>query len=173
MATQREASISLRRMLQRALKRPNDGRLPFRPVVWDTTGLTEPDHPTRVLVSFDMGAHASGWWRNAEYDRCWHVSISHPAGVVAGERPHHIEPPSVAETQAWARAAFPVPYRWCWLEPPASPDSYDVQQQRRRPGVAHIRLFLDRRSRAILPRGEVYNLLPWADGASPSQVFRS
>lgn len=155
-----------------------------------TTALLEPDRPTRICLTYDFGTHASGWWRNSDYDRCWHVSISHPQenrlaisrigtpeGLLEIQSPHPlhgkqfvgqvVEPPSDEETRAWARAAFPHHYRWCWIEPPASRlDPY------RLPGVSHVRLFLNQQDQPIKPEGEVYRLKPYPDGSSPEKIFR-
>lgn len=52
-------------------------------------------------------------------------------------------------------------------------DAASVLDVYRMPHVAHVRLFLDRQNRPILPEGEVYTLKPWDDGSSPEKVFRS
>jgi hypothetical protein len=67
----------------------------------------------------------------------------------------------------WGRAAFGGEVTKAWIEPPAS--ALDLY---RLPNVGHVRLFLDRESRPILPEGEVYHLKPWSDGSSPEKVFR-
>lgn len=134
---------------------------------WDTVALLEPDRPTRIMLTYDVGYHLCGWWRNSDYDRCYHLSISHPANPTPGLAPARLEAPSTAEVAAWARAAFPEHYRWTWTEPPAS-----ILDPYRRPGVAHVRLFTDKAGRPLLPEGEVYDLKPYADGTSPEKVHR-
>ena len=136
-----------------------------------TFALLEPDRPVCVFYTYDHGYHASGWWRNSDYERCYHLSLSHPVFDPAG-RFSHPEPPSDAETREWATAAWPTDWQKAWLEPPASVLSIDVLEGRRRPGVSHVRLFLDVHLEPILPEGEVYNLKPLSDGTSPEKVFR-
>lgn len=150
---------------------PNPPSTRMRSHVWDTVALTEPGRPTRVMMTLNVGTHASGWWRNSEYDRCLHLSISHPVKVPGSLR-GGLEEASLAEVQAWARAAFPDHYRMTWTEPPAKVFDQDVLANRRRPGVWHVRLFLDRNNQPIQPEGEVYNLKPWDDGTSPEKAFR-
>jgi len=136
-----------------------------------TNSLLEPDRPICVIYTYDVGYHSSGWWRNSEYERCFHLSLSHqkldPAGWQVG-----IEAPTESEIHEWAKLAWPTDWKKAWLEPPASVLSIDVLEQRRYPGVGHVRLFLDLSLTPILPTGEVYNLKPFADGASPEKVFR-
>lgn len=161
---------SLEQLRRNAMGDPNPTQGTMSLHVWDTVGLTEPDRPTRVMLTLDVGTHASGWWRNSDYDRCLHLSISHP--VVLAGHVLRLEAATLDEVRAWARAAFPDHYRMTWTEPPASLFDQDVLLDRRRPGVWHVRLFLDRQNRPIQPEGEVYNLKPWAEGDSPEKVFR-
>lgn len=164
----RSPAPRLRELRRVAYRNPWHGQEIIDPRhAWDTSAILEPGRPTRIMLTFDIGYHASGWWRNSDYDRCYHLSISHPAHPTPGLAPAHLEPPSTAEVAAWARAAFPLHYPWTWTEPPASTlDPY------RRPGVAHVRLFTDQRGQPILPEGEVYDLKPYVDGTSPEKVDR-
>lgn len=34
-----------------------------------------------VIMTRDIGYHTSGWWKNPDYERCFHVSISYPGGT--------------------------------------------------------------------------------------------
>lgn len=159
----------LRILMTRAKSRPWDGSATVLSRHYlDTTALTEPGRPVRIVLTYDVGHHACGWWRNSDYNQCWHLSVSWPAGVpVPGRPPTYLEAPPDAEVRAWARALFGEHVVWTWTEPPASTlDPY------RRPGVAHVRLFTDRAGAPILPEGEVYDLKPWHDGTSPAKVFR-
>jgi hypothetical protein len=153
-----------------ARRRPWNGRgIPARPE--RMFGLTEPGRPTSVMLSFDQGTHASGWWRNSTYDSCFHLSIAH-----LGDDGRTLESPSDTEVRAWARAAFPQHYAWTWTERPldlgAAVQSTERCGVERLPHVAHVRLFTDRAGIPILPRGEVYDLVPYLDGTSPEKVFR-
>lgn len=143
----------------------------------DTTAITEPGRLTRVMFSLDVGYHASGWFANSDYERCLHLSVSHPrpdivevkhqppdlgGGSYLGVR---TEAPTDGEVRAWGRVLFRDHCRMAWLEPPAS-----VFDRYRTPGVSHLRLYLDQEDRPIQPRGEVYHLRPFEDGSSPEKI---
>jgi hypothetical protein len=143
----------------------------------DTTGITEPGRLTRVLFGLDYGYHGSGWWANSEFERCWHLSISHPRPelVVSRRVPADmgtgtyqgmdLETPTDNEARAWGRVFFRQHVHKALFEPAVGPlDPY------RTSGVVHLRVFLDQAGRPIVPRGEVYDLLPFADGSSPAKI---
>lgn len=144
---------------------PSYGQYP--PAAWQrliTKGLTDEDALVVLLLTFDVGAHASGWWRNSEYEQCWHLSIS-ARSFLEGDP----ELPTQAEVEAWGRAIFGDNLAKTWLEPPARHgDPHRPYGQK----VTHIRLFLDKSHQPIQPRGEVYTLVPFSDGTSPEKVFR-
>lgn len=125
-----------------------------------TTALTEPGRATSVLFTFDVGYHSSGWWKNAEYERCWHLSLTHPTGVLGGN-----ESPADAEVRAWAEAFFVDDATKAWIEPPAS-----TLDPHRLPNVAHVRVFVDEHGQAIIPEGEVYALKPWPWGKAAESI---
>lgn len=141
----------------------------------DTTAITEPGRITRVMLSLDVGYHASGWFANSDYERCLHLSLSHPqigrrrfypANEIAGAHlGYDLDVPTDDEARAWGRVVFRRHAPMAWFEPAAPPgDPY------RSPGVVHLRLFLDRADRPMVPRGEVYTLRPFADGSSPARI---
>jgi hypothetical protein len=151
----------LRRLLHHALKHPWYGQSMISSrhyLIADS--LTEPGRETAIILTYDVGYHSSGWWKNSDYDKCLHLSVAHPnhSGLV-GARP---DAPSEKEVQAWAKAMFGDEVRRTWTEPPAS--AFDAHRET---GVAHVRLFLNKAGEPITPKGEVYNLKPWADGGSP------
>ena len=170
------------RLLRNAEREPWSGQtsIPSRQKV-QTTAITEPGRPTFVCVTFDVGYHNSGWWANADYNRCWHISISHTGdGYAAAARRlptrlievgpdgglrRKVEAPEDRETRAWARAFFGADARLGWMEPPASTlDPY------RLPGVAHYRLFAHPETGVpFLPDGEVYHLRPYS--GSPAKIL--
>lgn len=162
----KHARARLTRMRAHARQHPWDGRsIPSRVIV---DAITEPGRPTSLTLTYDTGYHGSGWWRNSEYDRCYHLSVCHPTSDA-------IEACSSNEVRAWARAAFPRHYQWTWTESPlALGDVIQSAQNgvRRLPSVAHVRLFTDQSGRPIQPHGEVYDLVPFDDGSSPAKVFR-
>jgi hypothetical protein len=139
--------------------------------VWDTSALTEPGRSTRTLFSLDFNYHGSGWFANSDFEQCLHLSISHkPEAGRDGETAKPVSP-SDEEVRTWGRAAFGEHRHKALVEPPASTLSIDVLYERRSPGVAHIRLWLDRDGQPIKPEGEVYHLKPWDDGTSPEKVL--
>lgn len=132
---------------------------------WLVSSVTrEPGLTISLIASHDQGTHASGWWRNSDYDRCWHLSLVAMADGAYADLPR-------PDLDAWGRAIFGQHLAKAWIEPPASKlDAY-----RHAPASAyttHIRVFLDRNGRPIQPEGEVYTLKPWAEGDSPEKVFR-
>lgn len=102
--------------------------------------------PTGTLLIFtrDAGAHSGGWWKNPDYERCWHLSLSF-------EDPETGEaaPKDVKLTQEWLELFFGEYQRLLWAEPPYTP-------QGKRKDVWHYRLFCDPSWTPLLPRGEVY-----------------
>ena len=34
-----------------------------------------------IILTRDVGYHSSGWWKNPDYERCYHLSISFPCGL--------------------------------------------------------------------------------------------
>lgn len=165
---------SVRAWREWALRNPWPGNEPILDArhVLDTSAITEPGRPTRVLLSLDVGYHASGWWKNEEYERCLHVSVSHPrpdrpklwtpkhelgdAGGVGMD----LETPTDDEVRSWGDAIFGLANRWTWLEPAAS-----VFDPYRRPNVVHLRLFLTLELEPTKPVGEPYGLTsaPWSE----------
>lgn len=170
----RKATLHMRKMLPFVMAHPwrGDTSITDPRHVWDTSALTEPGRPTRVLFSLDFGYHQSGWFANSDFEMCLHVSISHkPENIRAGETAKPIAPTD-EEIRAWGVAAFGEERHKALVEPPASPLSIDVLYERRSPGgVAHIRLWLDQEGNPIKPTGEVYHLKPWDDGTSPEKVM--
>ena len=145
--------------------------------VWDGRGVPtnrllvisplDPELVTSLLLSIDVGMHASGWWRNSQYDRCWHLSL-----CSMGADGQSYQDMTQDEAQWWARAYFGPAAKMSWLEPPASAlDMYRTAPAS--PKVWHVRLFMDQKGNPIQPEGEVYSLVPYADGSSPEKIFRS
>ena len=161
-----------RNLRHTAFRFPWDGRLAISPRHrWVGPGITEP-RTTSITVTFDFGYAGSGWWKNAEYDRCLHLSITHPTNRVVSrvdprtKMPFNVfdcETPTDAEVWAWAVALFGTDAAKAWVEPAASTlDPY------RLPNVVHARVFCDDHG-PIIPTGEVYNLVPIV-GITPDKV---
>lgn len=118
--------------------------------------------PTQALIIYtrDTGMHSSGWWKNPDYERCLHLSLS----FVGQQLDQHFPLPFDRKMAArWAEIFFGDEARKCWIEPPFSPEG-------KARDVHHYRLFCDPSWRPMLPRGEVYSKgdtparwLSWSD----------
>lgn len=90
-----------------------------------------------AIFTRDVGYHTSGWWKNPDYERCYHLSISFPGGM----KRSHLE--------YILKQLFGDDRRWLWCEGPYS-------EVGRQCGVFHYRLFCDPAWQPLKPRGEVY-----------------
>lgn len=90
-----------------------------------------------VIMTRDAGYHTSGWWKNPDYERCYHVSISYPTGT------------NFRKTEWLLYALFGNERKKMWCEPPYSKEGKSAE-------VYHYRLFCDENWKPIMPRGEVY-----------------
>lgn len=145
----------------------------------DTTAITEPGRKCRVLISVDVGYHNSGWFANSDYESCLHLSVSYPRPEIPRAyraRPElgmhndytgmDLETPADEEVRAWGLVFYGTEHApKAWFEPAAS-----VFDPHRMPNVVHLRLFLDKAGRPFIPKGEPYNIRPWADGSSPKKI---
>lgn len=103
---------------------------------------------TVLVFTRDTGHHSSGWWRNPEYERCYHLSLSFrdPARVgVPGPR-------DVREAREWVRAFYGPHVDKVWCESPYSSEGKSAD-------VWHYRVFADEHWSPIVPRREVYSHL--------------
>lgn len=123
----------------------------------DVTGTT-------IIFSRDTEHHTSGWMKNPEFERCYHLSLSRTPSriIVPGRQVTDLD----AESQRrWLRAFFGDDARKTWLESAKSTVGIRI-------GVLHWRLFCDEHWQPIQPRGEVYSTelteLGWK---SASQLF--
>lgn len=142
-----------------ASQHPNDGHRDQTHLLQRLNVLYIPDRGpvSRVLFSRDSGAHTSGWWKNPDYDRCFHLSLSfYDREVILrwlelGEQYATTGslPKDRRETDAWVELFFGDHARLIWCEPPA----FDAGKLL---DVWHYRLFCDPNWQPILPRGEVY-----------------
>lgn len=91
-----------------------------------------------IIYTKETGYHTSGWWKNPDYERCYHLSISFPGGKHKPTLKKIID------------GLFKDYTNLLWIEPPYSPEgkSHDVW---------HYRLFCNEHWQPIKPRGEVYN----------------
>lgn len=165
----RKHSSRLEELKLRALANPWDGRgVPDSRHRLVAPGELDRKIGISLLLTFDEGHHGSGWFRNSDYERCWHASmccVAHHDGALSYLDTHD------DTLRAWCHAIFREHLKLAWIEPPASPfDTYRTSQASRY--VTHVRLFTDLVGRPIKPEGEVYHLKPWPDGTSPEKVFR-
>ena len=96
-----------------------------------------------ILFTRDIGHHTGGWWKNPDFERCFHLSVSYQADG------RFIEPDK-SRSEVIARAFFGDDVANCWVEGPYSPEGKAKQ-------VWHYRVFADEGWQPIKPRGEVYN----------------
>lgn len=152
----------------RALLHAWNGRDPIHPRHRSIApSLVDQDLRISLMLTLDRGAHASGWWRNSQYETCLHLST---VALTKERSPQYAEVPEV-ERRAWVFAIFGEDAPKCWNEPPAAEhDEYRCAPASRH--TWHTRLFLDQQMRPIQPTGEVYTLVPFDDGTSPEKVFR-
>lgn len=98
-----------------------------------------------IIFTRDIGHHTSGWWKNPDFERCWHLSTSF------WSRPEAISLPNdKLQSERLARAFFADDARLLWCEAP-----YSAMGKAR--DVWHYRLFCNPGWQAIKPRGEVYS----------------
>lgn len=97
------------------------------------------------LFTRDVGHHSSGWFKNPDYERCLHLSVSYFDPGTRESRPH-----DKSVTRQFVDSLFGHHKRWLWVEPPYSDEG-------KRQGVFHYRLFCDAGWNPITPRGEVYD----------------
>jgi hypothetical protein len=98
-----------------------------------------------LIYTRDHGHHSSGWWKNPDYERCRHLSLSF-YDIVTGLPRIPLDRKRGGEL---ARMFFGDDTRWVWVEPP-----YTAEGKLK--GVHHYRLFCDVAWQPIKPRGEVY-----------------
>lgn len=106
---------------------------------------TNPFRGMTTIFTRDTGHHTSGWWKNPDYERCYHFSVSFFDPVSGDPRPH-----DKSIVSQLVNGLFNEYAKWVWVEPPYSADG----QQR---GVWHYRLFCDEGWQPLKPRGEVYS----------------
>lgn len=102
---------------------------------------------TYLIFTRDEGYHTSGWWKNPDYERCLHLTLSFfdPNGGVNAALPKN-----ESLSRKWILAFFNDNAKYLWCEPPAMPEAQGHQ-------IWHYRLFCDKDWNPIKPRGEVYS----------------
>lgn len=132
-------------------------------------GRTAPELHVSLLLSRDKMHHSVGWWRNADYEYCWHLSIA------AFERDRQDKPEDIPpdEERYWTFAFFPTHFDKLWHEPGGTDPRLTPEEKMRHKHFAHLRLFLDPVNfQPFIPEGEVYTLTRWIPGLTPEKVDR-
>lgn len=113
----------------------------------------------RLLASRDVGHHSSGWFKNPDYERCEHLSLSF-WDAMKDDAPVPFDRTLAKEV---LDVFFGSATRLIWEESPKTPGGI-------RTDAHHFRVFCDVNWQPILPRGEVYSRelteagwLSWSD----------
>jgi hypothetical protein len=103
--------------------------------------------PTGTVLIFtrDSGMHTCGWFKNPDYERCYHLSVSFRDPATGIPRPFERK-----LADQWVQAFYGEDRRLVWTESPKS----DVGRTHE---VWHYRLFCNPMWRPMKPRGEVYS----------------
>lgn len=99
----------------------------------------------RLFFTRDGGMHTSGWFKNPDYERCYHLSISFRDPETGQPAPFDRH-----SAEVWVTAFFGDDQRYAWMEGPKTPDGKKCD-------VWHWRVFCDEHWQPIKPRGEVYS----------------
>ena len=136
----------------------------------------------RLQLSRDRMHHSVGWWRNAEYEYCWHLSMSaRPVDVERASRAGIALPPGTetlvalpdGEETYWGRLFFSEHAHKVWHEPGGTDPRLSRAEAHLHSVIVHLRLFLDPETfEPFIPTGEVYDLTRWIDGLTPEKVDR-
>jgi hypothetical protein len=138
-----------------------------------TTAATTPELTVCLLLSRDKMHHSVGWWRNAEYEYCWHLSLSARDRLAfAARRPSGYEELPQDEVRYWATLIFGEHVDKLWNEPGGTDPRLEPAEKRRNALIWHLRLFLDPETKQpFIPTGEVYHLTRWLP-ITPDKVDR-
>lgn len=97
-----------------------------------------------VCFTRDVGHHKSGWWKNPDYERCFHLSLSFLDPIIGENAPKNNK-----LTMQWVDLFYGDSKRLVWAESP-------VSKKGKASDVWHYRVFCDEHWRPMKPRGEVY-----------------
>ena len=100
---------------------------------------------TVLIFTREEGYHSGGWWKNPDYERCFHLSLSFCDPETGVRAPFNSK---LADD--WIDLFFGDNKRLLWVEPPYSPEGKHA-------AVFHYRLFCNPAWQPMKPRGEVYN----------------
>ena len=107
-----------------------------------------PEVSARMIYTRDAGMHSGGWWKNPDYERCLHLSISFCVNPTDAPLPFDAK-----RAELIARAFFGGDCAKAWVEPPYSAEGKACE-------VFHYRVFCNEGSaadhpapRGLQPRG--------------------
>jgi hypothetical protein len=125
----------------------NTGRLrnPYDQLYLDCCKGTDFITGTVLIFSRDIGHHTSGWFKNPDYENCYHLSLSFFDPVTEDRIDQ-----DKRLARVWCSLFFGKDTNLLWCEPPYSKPGKQFQ-------VWHYRLFCDPGWQAIKPRKEVYS----------------
>lgn len=95
-------------------------------------------YPCTAIFTRDTGYHSGGWWKNPDYERCYHLSMSFEGGQ------------DKRVVDQLLKLLFGDYVKYIWVEPPYTKEGKALN-------VWHYRLFCDTNWMPIKPRGEVYS----------------
>lgn len=144
----------------------------------DMLSINTPEVWVRLLFSRDRMHHSVGWWRNAEYEYCWHLSISawDASTIAEDEGPSRTSKPEdvpAEDERYWTHAFFPQDFNKVWHEPGGTDPRLTPKEKMLHRHFCHQRVFLDPETKQpFVPKGEVYDLTRWIPGLTPDKVDR-
>lgn len=150
------------------------------------TGVVEPELTLSLTLSRDRMHHSVDWWRNAEYEYCWHLSMAAKALALPCDQEQWSgadwEQVPREEAGFWAAVIFQGVDNLLWFEPGGTDPRLTREEARQYARFWHMRMFLDPESinervlpwtgQPFIPRGEVYDLTRWIPGLTPPKVDR-
>lgn len=110
------------------------------------------EYEVTIIFSRDVGHHTGGWFKNPDYERCFHLSLSFSGsdgGMLSTSRRIERAPQIHALAEKLCRLFYGHDVKYIWAEPPFSKLGKQYQ-------VWHYRAFCDEHWKPIKPRGEVY-----------------
>lgn len=148
-------------------------------------GAVESELTVSLSLSRDRMHHSVGWWRNAEYEYCWHLSVAakvvdDPSRAQESWAAASFEPFPHDELRYWAAAIYGKDIDKTWTEPGGTDPRLTPEEKRVHATMWHVRLFLHPEIlntagepfHPFIPQGEVYDLTRWIDGLTPDKVDR-
>jgi len=102
-----------------------------------------PKYECTIIFTRDINHHHGGWWKNPQYEQCYHLSICFqgPDGVGAKD---------LKLTLKVLDLLFGKDATKVWSEPPYGDEG-------KRKDIWHYRLFCDKNWEPFVPKGEVYS----------------